>query len=178
VVGLGLVGGCGGGIVALFLGNDEVGVAEVCCEVSPGGEHWHQAGVGADAIHAGPCLDGCATPGGVNETDWNVLVGVDFAAEEVGNGGEIGSGLRGALGPGGGDVVYGKEGGFLLNAQERTVGRFAWEISCAPFLRTALPGKPLSGISMLDWPEAIHTSPIRRSERVTGEPELPWAVRV
>ena len=46
----------------------------------------------------------------------------------------------------------------------RICGWAAWAISSAESFRGA-PSNPFSGISMLDWPEANHTSPIRTSSR-------------
>src|SRR5581483_12014751 len=48
----------------------------------------------------------------------------------------------------------------------QTVGSSAEAISLSASLMTADPGKPRRGISILDWPEANHTSPTRMSARV------------
>ena len=92
-----------------------------------GAENRHKGGVGADGVEAGPGFGGCASPGGVDEADGDVLFLLEVASEEVGDGGEACGGFGGALRPadGGLDVFEGIVRAVFFNAEEadlRVVG--------------------------------------------------------
>ena len=95
--------------------------------LGPGAEDGHEGGVGADGVEAGPGFGGCATPGGVDEADGDVLLLLEVAGEEISDRGEAGGGFGCALRPAGGglDVFERIVGGILFYQKEadlRVVG--------------------------------------------------------
>ena len=117
-LGCGLVGGFGGGddalLVGLLRGEEGLKIGEAGAR----GEDRHEGAVGSQSGEADPGGDGCAAPGGVDEADGDVLAGVDLAAEEEGNGREVGGGGGVARGPGGGLVVEGIVVGLFVEDEE------------------------------------------------------------
>jgi len=157
----------GGQILTLFPRQDLCSFGLSPHHLSARGEDRHQRRVGGDGLETHPCFGHSAAPSGIDESDGNVLSGVQLTSEEVGRRREVGGRLRRACSPGCGAVPKREVRGLVGDVEQsnlRLAGWLACAISSAESFRGA-PGKPFKGISMLGWPDANQTSPIRTSSR-------------
>ena len=114
-------------------------------ERRPDGKNRHERRVGGDGIEADPGFGGAAAPSGVDEPDRDVLALFDLASEEIGYGGELGGGGRGAKRPGGGLVAKWIVGGIVANEQEANVGTVGCRDFLGSVLQHGLSGEALEG---------------------------------
>ena len=96
---------------------------------------------------------GVPPKGRVDEADGNVLPLIDLAAKEVGHSREVGGGIRGAEGPGGGLVFKRVSGAVIENVEEADCRVGGGGDLLDAFCMVAEPGKPRSGNSILELPE-------------------------
>ena len=82
----------------------------------------HQRRIRADGIQAEPGFHHRAAPGGVDQPDGHALPAGQLAAEEVGDGGEVGGGGGRTHSPGGVVIAQRILGGLLLHQQQPDVG--------------------------------------------------------
>jgi len=111
------------GLIFGFLGSD--GRIEACLligEVGPAGEGWQELRIGTEGIEGDPGVGGCSSPGCVDEADRDVFTLGDFASEEVGDGGEIPSGVGRAECPVAGLVGEGEVAALAFEAKEADAG--------------------------------------------------------